>query len=180
MAVYEYAWQTCRSAHTDPSTSCWNLFTDSADQSIMSSLSLAHTLFGATYLCRCPHNTQNVVNPTWIVRAEGKKKRKHISYCLCIRNTHTHKHKHKHTKDKAQRKKFNRGLVPNCKREAAVTASKEQVSQIFLSTGMICSVSSSFGYSSQLLRPSQLSLCVSCCFARLLFLLKSVELSWCL
>ena len=90
MAVCEYAWQTCRSAHTDPSTSCWNLFTDSADQSIMSSLSLAHTLFGATYLCRCPHNTQNVVNPTWIVRAEGKKKRKHISYCLCIRNTHTH------------------------------------------------------------------------------------------
>ena len=110
----------------------------------------------------------------------GEKKNENTFHTACAYATHTHTHKHKHTKDKAQRKKFNRGLVPNCKREAAVTASKEQVSQIFLSTGMICSVSSSFGYSSQLLRPSQLSLCVSCCFARLLFLLKSVELSWCL
>lgn len=83
----------------------------------MSSLSLAPTLSGATYLCRCPQNTQNVVNPTWIVRAENKKKKKtHFIQ-------HVHTQTHKHTKDKGQRKKFNTGLVPNCKREAAVTAS---------------------------------------------------------
>lgn len=91
MAVlFIHAWQTCRSAHTDSCTSRWNLFTDSVDQSIMSSLSLAPSLSGATYLCRCPQNTQNVVNPTWIVRAE--KKRKNTFHTACAyTNTHAHK-----------------------------------------------------------------------------------------